>query len=214
MLAVWAFELWLDVRQRKKLLDKDMPDALKKVMSGDEFEQARLYSLDKNSYKMLEDAAITFKSALFYVMGGLPWMWGISSLLLSLIGRDPKEKDNEIVLSMVFCTVYYTKETLESLPWEMYREFVLEERHGFNKQSLSLFLMDQIKTYLLMVILGMPALGGVIMVIQMGGPYFYLYAWTKLHRPPLQQVHPPPRQPPQNSNRGSCQAEQVSAHAP
>merc|ERR1719228_1728287 len=47
-----------------------------------------------------------------------------------------------------------------SLPLEtifsLYKDFVLEERHGFNKKTYGLFLKDLIKVQLLLVTLGCP----------------------------------------------------------
>ena len=31
-------------------------------------------------------------------------------------------------------------------PWSLYRTFVIEQRHGFNKQTLGLFFSDMIKS--------------------------------------------------------------------
>lgn len=35
--------------------------------------------------------------------------------------------------------------TITELPWNLYSTFVVEERHGFNKQTLSLFFSDVFK---------------------------------------------------------------------
>ncbi len=32
------------------------------------------------------------------------------------------------------------------VPWSLYSTFVIEERHGFNKQTLGLFFSDMIKS--------------------------------------------------------------------
>ena len=151
-ILVWGFELYLDMRQRKQLLVRDIPPTLKSIMSSQEFEASRQYSLDKNSFKMLEDAAGTFKTLFFYVMGGLPFMWSIGVSLTEVhsnpspsyvrsaappplypyvshnsfhlpqgLGIDPKA--NEILLSMVFFLLFVTKETIESVPWCVWRTY-------------------------------------------------------------------------------------------
>jgi len=66
------------------------------------------------------------------------------------------------------------------LPWELYHTFVLEERHGFNKQTLALFFTDKIKSLLLGIIIGVPVLSGILHIIKWGGDYFYLYTWAFL----------------------------------
>lgn len=35
---------------------------------------------------------------------------------------------------------------VSGLPWSLYRTFVIEERHGFNKQTLGLYISDTIKS--------------------------------------------------------------------
>lgn len=59
---VWAFEFYLDVRQRRQLGIKEVPGRLQSVISPAEFEAARQYSIDKLSFKMLEDSVGTFKT--------------------------------------------------------------------------------------------------------------------------------------------------------
>ena len=40
------------------------------------------------------------------------------------------------MMFMVLCVVY---STITSLPWSLYSTFVVEERHGFNKQVKEIF---------------------------------------------------------------------------
>lgn len=49
--------------------------------------------------------------------------------------------------------------------------------HFFKKQSVGLFIADQVKTFSLIMVLGMPALAALIVVIKAGGDSFYIYAW-------------------------------------
>ena len=39
--------------------------------------------------------------------------------------------------------------TVFSLPFELYSTFVVEQKHGFNKQSLGLFISDKVKGLIL-----------------------------------------------------------------
>jgi STE24 endopeptidase len=69
-------------------------------------------------------------------------------------------------------------ETFIHLPFGLYSTFVIEERHGFNKQTLLLYFTDKLKGLALGVVLGYPALSALLYIIKWGGPYFYIYAWT------------------------------------
>ena len=79
---------------------------------------------------------------------------------------------------MVFCLVYLVKSVIEGCPFELYETFVLEERHGFNKQTVQLWAMDQIKTNMLIIVLGFPVIALGIHIIQWAGPHFWIYVWV------------------------------------
>ncbi len=49
---------------------------------------------------------------------------------------------------MVFVLVFNVFNTAVNLPWTAYSVFVVEERHGFNKQTKGFFVKDQIKKFL------------------------------------------------------------------
>lgn len=87
--------------------------------------------------------------------------------------------------------------TITSLPWSLYYTFVLEEKHGFNKQvlfinvkfilphkftfylfkTLSFFIKDNIKKFLVSLLITMPILALLIYIVRIGGDYFFIYAW-------------------------------------
>lgn len=58
----------------------------------------------------------------------------------------PSWRENEYAVSIVFALMTSVVKTIEGIPWGLYGTFVIEERHGFNKQTLSLFFMDMVKS--------------------------------------------------------------------
>jgi len=63
-------------------------------------------------------------------------------------------------------------------PFTVYSTFVIEERHGFNKQTPAFFAKDQIKKFLVSQIIQAPILAGVIKIVLWGGEYFFVYLWV------------------------------------
>ena len=106
-------------------------------------------------------------------MNGMAWMWGISKDFCNTVGLG----DGEITVSMVFAAVFYVKSTIESAPWDLYENFVIEEQHGFNKQTLALWIRDQALTHFLFFLIGGPVLAIALFIISWAGPNFYLYLW-------------------------------------
>ena len=63
------------------------------------------------------------------------------------------------------------------LPFELYSTFEIERKHGFNKQTIGLFVTDKIKGLGLMAVIGGPVTATLLKIIKMGGERFYLYVW-------------------------------------
>lgn len=83
--------------------------------------------------------------SLFY----LPWLWGKSeSLTQHLASKVSWLDSSEIPVTIVFFLLDGAKDTLISLPFSLYHTFILEQKHGFNKQTLGLFVLDFIKSVL------------------------------------------------------------------
>jgi STE24 endopeptidase len=66
---------------------------------------------------------------------------------------------------------------LIGLPISWYRTFVIEERFGFNRMTLGLWLADLAKGALLGALLGIPLLTLVLWLMARAGTLWWLYAW-------------------------------------
>lgn len=64
------------------------------------------------------------------------------------------------------------------LPGSVYQTFVIESRFGFNRTTARLFAIDQLKSLLLLVLLGTPLVAAVLWLMQGAGPWWWLYAWV------------------------------------
>jgi len=66
------------------------------------------------------------------------------------------------------------------LPATLVRIFGIEERFGFNKMTLKLFVADALKAILLAGALGIPLLLAVLWLMSAAGAYWWLYVWAVL----------------------------------
>lgn len=64
-----------------------------------------------------------------------------------------------------------------SIPFDYYRQFVVEERFGFNKMTPGLFFNDLVKSTLLGILIGLPLLWVLLLVMGKTGDFWWLYAW-------------------------------------
>lgn len=99
-------------------------------------------------------------------------MWYLAGDLLEQRGYDASHAMKHLAL---FYILDATLDTILSLPFSSYSIFVIEEKHGFNKQTFGLFVSDTIKGLALNCIIAPPLFALFILVIEAGGPNFYLY---------------------------------------
>lgn len=89
--------------------------------------------------QLLELALLTLKY--------LPWLWGHSETLTAYLAKKTGWfTSSEIAVTIMFFLLDGAKDTLIALPFSLYNTFVVEQQHGFNKQTLRLFLADTLKS--------------------------------------------------------------------
>lgn len=67
--------------------------------------------------------------------------------------------------------------SLLDLPLSIYRQFVLEQRFGFNRMTPGLFVADLFKGAALSAVIGAPLLAAVLWLMGAMGEYWWLYVW-------------------------------------
>mmetsp|Transcript_4588 Transcript_4588/g.9254 ORF Transcript_4588/g.9254 Transcript_4588/m.9254 type:complete len:485 (+) Transcript_4588:84-1538(+) len=198
---VYGLEGILDARQKVAYQGTSFPEELAKTVSeidaskktskkedGKEeeplltqlqrkFEKAQIYGLDKINFGMIASTYDTIESVAFLLIGFLPWAWDLS-VTWGQQFMEWNETDNEIYISLIFLAIVTVVGTITSLPFELYSTFQIERKHGFNKQTLGLFLSDKVKTLLLTFVIGGPFVSLLLYIIKAGGEYFYLYVWA------------------------------------
>merc|ERR1712150_321283 len=63
------------------------------------------------------------------------------------------------------------------LPWSLYSNFVIEQRHGFNKMTLGFYFKDSLKKIVVGQVISAIMITPLISLIKWGGDYFFIYAW-------------------------------------
>ena len=66
---------------------------------------------------------------------------------------------------------------LIDLPLSLYAQFVVEERFGFNRMTIKLFLVDLLKQAALGLLIGAPVLLAVLWLMSQMGDSWWLYVW-------------------------------------
>lgn len=169
-------EAYISLRQVKVYKTAlQIPNELKDSMTEETFHKARKYGLDTELfgiYKMiLLDVAITGFELYFGVMAKF---WQISVETAEMLRLDA---DNEITVSAVFVVIAGLASFVKEMPFKVYKTFVLEERHGFNKQTGGFFIWDQIKGLLVGQVIAVPITAAIVYIVKIGGDKFFIWLW-------------------------------------
>ncbi|KAJ2759759.1 zinc metalloprotease, partial [Coemansia nantahalensis] len=177
----WAMYLWetkLNIRQRDRLHEVRRPLAISSFISRQVYLEANAYGLDKSSLALVRDAVGQVQTTLIIVYDLIPMLWyAVGDLAEAHLGLGA---EYEIAHSVLFFVAATAVSTVLSLPFDVYSTFVVERKHGFNKQTWGLFVSDAVKSFLLVVIFGGPLVAVFLWVIGVAGPRFYLYTWALL----------------------------------
>ncbi|XP_052245324.1 CAAX prenyl protease 1 homolog isoform X1 [Dreissena polymorpha] len=178
MWLVYLWETYLSYRQRElyRTVTK-IPENISSIMDQETYEKARLYNLDKSTFGFYVGVWGEIEHSLILIYGGIPFLWRVSGEVMQKYGFD---STYEISQSVVFLIMAVTFSTITSMPFTVYSTFVIEERHGFNKQTPGFFVKDQIKKFFVSLAIGMPIVALLIYIIQIGGDYFFIYVWVFL----------------------------------
>ncbi|KAJ3324776.1 CAAX prenyl protease 1 [Boothiomyces sp. JEL0866] len=174
IVTIYLWETYLDLRQHSLLKKNIIPKALAGVITKEKFAQSNAYNIDKSRFKIMYQSIYNVAQIIIAIQYDLfPIAWDYAKQFLELTTLP----QSEILQSIVFASILISLNTVVNLPIQLYSNFVIEERHGFNKQTYGLFFSDTIKTFLLTLIIGMPVLAGFLGVIQWAGENFFFYIW-------------------------------------
>lgn len=167
---VFVFDLQLKIYKTNNTI----PDDLKDMLNEESFKKARLYGIDKSQFKIVKEFySIVLTSVILYKR----WIavaWVDAESISETLNVSPQR---EIFVSCVFMTIVTLFNFVTNMPFKIYGTFVLEEKHGFNKQTVGFFVKDQIKSLILSLIITIPIVSIAIYIIMLGGNMFVVWLW-------------------------------------
>lgn len=155
---------------RKASSTNVVPTELKSVMSQEDFDKAKNYSLAKLQFELVKGVqTILITTAIIYY-AVLASFWSYAHSINPIEG--------EVTTSCIWALLVSLASTAIDLPFTIYYTFVLEEKFGFNKQTAGFFVWDKIKEFFVSQIIYMIITSIMIVVIKNGGPYFFIWLWA------------------------------------
>ena len=169
-ILTYGLKLWLALRQMRHVyVHRDTPPtAFADNIGPEAHRKAADYTLAKTRLSLpqlvLEGALLLF----FTLGGGLQWLHDLAA---GLTGSS--------LWQGVFLLVGVTAiSSAAEVPLALYRQFVVEARFGFNRQTLAGFFGDLVKQALLGLALGVPLILLVLWLMGAMGDAWWLWVWA------------------------------------
>jgi STE24 endopeptidase len=144
-----------------------VPAAFSDTISVEAHQKAADYTITKTRFGLLETAIDAALLLGWTLLGGLDWL---NQTLLGALGGG-------LVQQLALLAAFVVIGGLITLPLGWYASFRIEERFGFNKMTLSLWLADLLKGALVGALIGLPIAALVLWLMGAAGPAWWLWAW-------------------------------------
>ncbi|MGZ8255496.1 MAG: M48 family metallopeptidase, partial [Burkholderiaceae bacterium] len=169
LLAMVGLKYWLAWRQIRHVSAhaNAVPRQFADRVSLDAHRRAAAYTVEKTRLGLFETAIGAILLVGMTLLGGLDW---IVSQLSGVNASD-------FVLQMLVVSVVLLLVSVVDLPFAWYRQFGIEQKYGFNRMTVGLWLADLAKSLLLTALLGLPLLAAVLWLMQEAGELWWFYAW-------------------------------------
>ena len=169
LVAGLLVKFWLASRQMRHVARhrNDVPAPFAQTISLEAHQKAAEYTIAKSRFGLTEMAWGTAILLAWTLLGGLDV---INKLLLSWLGGGMAQ---QLGLLVAFAAIG----GLLELPFTIWQTFRLEERFGFNKMTLKLWLADAVKSTVLGAVIGLPIAALILWLMGAAGTFWWLWAW-------------------------------------
>lgn len=148
-----------------------VPAAFAATITLASHQKAADYTIAKARLGMLETA---FGAALLL---GWTLLGGLDALNQALLGSGLANYGS-LLPQLALLAAFAVISGLLDLPFTLYSTFKLEERFGFNKMTLKLWLADLVKSTLLGAVIGLPIVALILWLMASAGSLWWLWAWA------------------------------------
>lgn len=141
-------------------------------ISDDDLQKAVDYAGDRYRFGRAYGWIEVLVGVVFIALGGLGLVEEQAREATSALGLG------SIATGLAFFGIIGILTSVFEVPFNLYQTFVIEERHGFNRQTPRGFVLDLVKGLALGVALGAPILAAILWVMERMGPTWWLWAWA------------------------------------
>ena len=151
-------------------ISTNLPNEFKGYYSPNEYARSQEYLVENSRFSYLTSAVDLLIVLLVILLG----IFNNVDLWLRDFGFSP------MITGLLFFGVLFLFQDIIGTPFSLYRTFIIEEGFGFNKTTPKTYVVDKLKSYFLLILLGGFTLFLILVFFNKFGEYAWLYAWVAL----------------------------------
>lgn len=170
VIAIILFSYFLEVlieTLNLKRISNEIPADFKDLYDQEKYKKSQDYLRTNTKFGLIQSTFSTLVVLAFLFLDGFP--------LLDAWVRA--QTDAPIYQGLLFIGAFVLASMILALPFSYYHTFVIEEKFGFNKQSIATFVKDQIIGLVLGAVLGGALLSLILWFFETSGSNAWLYCW-------------------------------------
>jgi STE24 endopeptidase len=153
----------LNVRHVKTSLPKEFEG----YYDTDKYKKSQEYLRENTRFGIISDTITTPITIAFILLGGF-----------NTVDQFARGFNlGSILTGLIFTGVLLLALQILLIPFSIYGTFVIEEKYGFNKTTPKVFVLDILKSWLLIAVIGGIVLSAVLWFFEKAGPWAWLYCW-------------------------------------
>jgi len=153
----------LNVRHVRTVL----PQEFEGYYDVDKYKKSQKYLRENTRFGIVSDTITTPITIAFILFGGF-----------NMVDQFARGFNlGSILTGLIFTGVLLLALQILSIPFSVYSTFVIEEKYGFNKTTPKTFILDILKGWLLVAVIGGIVLSAVLWFFEKAGPLAWLYCW-------------------------------------
>ena len=170
LVAVTATRIWLAQRQIRHVRAhrERVPQTFAEAIPLTAHQKAADYTVAKARIGIVDFLVEVIVVLVLTLGGGIE---ALASMWAALFEPGSLGHGTALILSVVAIPF------IVGLPLSIYRIFVVEQRFGFNRMTMRLFVSDLVKQTLLALALGVPVLLAILWLMGRMGTYWWIYVW-------------------------------------
>jgi len=166
IIGAWALETWVG-KLNLKNLGQPVPVEFENVIDSSNYTKSQAYTRRNEQLSFFSSFTNLIAVILCIFLGVFNTFNEWATALAS----------GEILQGLTFLAIVSVASMVLSLPFSIYKTFVIEEKFGFNRTTPKLFIADRMKGILLSVVIGAPLAAGVIWFFHAFPTFGWLIAW-------------------------------------